>query len=197
MANSVKFLKAFLANPRSIGAIAPSSRYLARAMVAGLQPGPDEVMVELGPGTGAFTGAIRETLAAPSGYLGIEIEPAFVELLRDRFPNLEFCHGSAENVASILGATRRGRVHAILSGLPFASLAEPIQDRILTGLEQVMAPGTTFRTFQYVHAYPLAKARRFRAAMSNRFGRCRASGIILRNLPPALVLSWPGTARRP
>ena len=46
----------FLRSPRTVGAVTASSRALAEAMVDGIdlrQPGR---IVELGPGTGAFTG---------------------------------------------------------------------------------------------------------------------------------------------
>jgi hypothetical protein len=54
----------------------------------------------------------------------------------------------------------------------------------------MMKPGTVFRTFQYLHSWPLPAAIRFRNKMNRRFGPCRISRPIMRNLPPALVLSW-------
>jgi len=59
--------------------VAPSSRTLARAMAKGLTIGDDESVVELGPGTGALTDQIRHILPHDGGYLGIEIEPRFVD----------------------------------------------------------------------------------------------------------------------
>jgi len=164
-------------------------------MIEGLRPEPHDTIVELGPGTGAFTGAIRRALPEPSGYLGIEIDAGFVEILRSEYPDLEFVHGSAEDLAAILRERRRDNVYAVLSGLPFASLPQPVQDRILTSLDDVLAGGAVFRTFQYVHAFPLPKARRFRAAMRERFGECQVMGPVVRNLPPAFVLSWTGAKR--
>ncbi|MEZ5987733.1 MAG: phospholipid methyltransferase [Planctomycetota bacterium] len=194
-----RFLRTFLSSPGSTGAIAPSSRVLARAMIAGLELGPDDLVLEFGPGTGPFTEALRGILAAPEQYLGIERNPDFVGLLEGRFPGLRFVEGSAEDAGHHLAAHRertgrRGPLRAILSGLPFASLPAAVQDGILDALEPLLEDGAEFRTFQYVHAYGLPKAQRFRRDMQRRFGPARVVGPILRNLPPAFVLSWTGAA---
>ena len=61
------FLSHFRKNPRTVGAIAPSSQRLARAMLDGLHLDPDARVVELGPGTGAVTGEIARRLPDPVG----------------------------------------------------------------------------------------------------------------------------------
>ncbi|MEX0742069.1 MAG: hypothetical protein WD079_04670, partial [Phycisphaeraceae bacterium] len=53
-----------------------------------------------------------------------------------------------------------------------------------------LLPGTEFRTFQYVHAWMLPAAVQFRRRMTRRFGPPRVSRPVLRNLPPAVVLTW-------
>ena len=53
-----------------------------------------------------------------------------------------------------------------------------------------MQPGCEFRTFQYVHSWPLPAAVRYRRRMNSIFGPCRSSRVVVANLPPALVLTW-------
>ncbi len=78
----------------------------------------------------------------------------------------------------------------MISGLPFASLPGVVRRGILEDLAAILAAGGIFRTFQYVHAYVFPKARRFRREMAERFGPALRLGPVVRNIPPAWVLSW-------
>ncbi|PIE22397.1 MAG: SAM-dependent methyltransferase [Planctomycetota bacterium] len=189
---ALTFLKAFLRNPSQIGAIAPSSKKLARAMVQGIDLGPEELLVEFGPGTGAFTAVIAELLPQPGQYLGIERSTPFVTFLEKRFPELTFANDSAEALPRLI--QKGQRVRAVVSGLPFASLPGHVQDGVLQALEEALPTGAQFRTFQYAHAYLLPQARRFRRLMDQHFGPHEERRIVFQNLPPAWVLSW---RRRP
>jgi phosphatidylethanolamine/phosphatidyl-N-methylethanolamine N-methyltransferase len=188
--DSLTFLAAFLRNPARTGAIAPSSAWLADAMVSGLTVRPEETLVEFGPGTGSFTAAIRRILPAPTCYVGIEREPRFVAILRERYPELSIVEGSAEDAGRYLQEAGRDRVRAVICGLPFASLPPRVQDRIVETLDALVRPGAEFRTFQYIHAYGLPTAIRFRRRMARVFGPHRRHAIVFRNLPPAFVLRW-------
>ncbi len=188
--HSLEFLKAFIRNPGSVGAIVPSAPELARAMVSGLDVGPGESVLELGPGTGAFTAQIRNMLPDKRCYLGIEREAGFVELLEEKFPDLQFVAASAEDASFLHETSGLGPVSVIISSLPFATLLASVRDNIINSLEELMAPGCVFRTFQYVHAYPLPSAIRFRRDMEAHFGQCHRSQAILPNVPPAYVLTW-------
>ena len=67
-----------------------------------------------------------------------------------------------------------------------------MQDGVIAALSEMLPAGSggQFRTFQYVHAYPLPTAVRFRRRMAAIFGPCQRSAVVVRNLPPAFVLSW-------
>lgn len=187
------FFGKFLGNPGVIGAVVPSSRYLARALVGRLDLAPGELVVEYGPGTGPVTDVIRTTLPRGARYLGIEIDPRFHDLLTRRFPGLDFHHGSAADVAQVLRDRGLPRPRRIVSGLPFASLPPTAQDAIADGIVHCLH-GTDgdFRTFQYVHAYQLRAARRFRDLMAARFTGFERVGPVVRNVPPAFVLRYWG-----
>ena len=83
-----------------------------------------------------------------------------------------------------------GTVKAIISGLPFASLPKEVQRGVVDGTHEVLAESGEFRTFQYVHAYKLKAAQRFRAMMKERFDGFARSTPVLRNVPPAYVLTY-------
>jgi phosphatidylethanolamine/phosphatidyl-N-methylethanolamine N-methyltransferase len=185
------FFGHFLRNPTRVGAVLPSSRYLARALVGRLDLAPGELVLEYGPGTGPVTQVVRERLPKGVHYLGIELEPRFHRLLTERYPQLGFHLGSAADVREILAERRLPRPSRIISGLPFASLPPAVQDGIVGGIVHCLE-GTEgdFRTFQYVHAYGLRAARRFRAIMAERFAGFERSGPVVRNVPPAFVLRY-------
>jgi phospholipid N-methyltransferase len=188
--DSLKFLGTFLRHPLRVGAVLPSSRFLARALTGGLALKPGDLVVEFGPGTGPITTLLRAEVRRGVRYLGIERDRGFHGILQQRFPEMTFHQGSAEDVARILGEHGLPAPRAIVSGLPFATLPSEAQDRIIAGTLAVLAPGGEFRTFQYVHAYRMAAARRFRKLMAERFHGFRRLGPVLRNVPPAYVLSY-------
>jgi len=192
------FLGRFLRNPRQVGALAPSSRTLAREMLRGIPLTPASRIVELGPGTGVFTREVIRQLPAGGKFLAVDIDPRFCRELRDRWPALDCECGSAADVSAMIAARGWTGVDHIISGLPFASLPAALSRSILSAVQSVLHRGGTFTTFQYIHAYPSPPAKAFRREMAARFGPLVARRAVFRNLPPAFVLSWrqPDTAAR-
>jgi phosphatidylethanolamine/phosphatidyl-N-methylethanolamine N-methyltransferase len=190
MSEHLTMLGRFVRSPRTIGAVAPSSRTLARAMVAGLDLSGEARVVELGPGTGVVTRVIGEELGAQARGLAIEIDPGFAKRLRGRFLNVEVVCGSAAELQALAQAHGFDHVDHIVSGLPFASLPAEVTTSILDAIQSVLRPGGTFTTFQYVHGYPSPLAAAFRRELSARLGAQPHRRLVWRNLPPAYVLGW-------
>lgn len=184
------FMHRFLMNPGQIGAIAPSSDFLAAAMVEGVIPRREEGVLELGPGTGSFTKALRTVLPDPKAYVGIECEAKFVQMLGTKYPEMKFVEGRAEHGHQICQDNLPYPVKLVISGLPFASLSLEAREAVVSSLAKLLPTGATFRTFQYVHAFGLPTAVNFRRMMRRDFGEYRERRIVFRNLPPAYVLTW-------
>ncbi len=190
MGDSLNFFRSFLRNPTHVGAVWPSSRSLSRALVGHLPLKAGDVVVEYGPGTGPVTQILEETLPPGVEYLGIELNAEFVQVLRRRFPQRRFHHGSVADVEQVLTDAGLPKPKLIISGLPFASLPVNERKKIIDSTAKVLQPGGQFRTFQYLHAYPLPKASKFRKSMVGGFGPLSLTGPVLCNLPPAFVLSY-------
>lgn len=79
------FLKSWLKRPIRTGAVAPSSNALARLITRDILPGAGPV-IELGPGTGAFTRCILAKGVPACDLTLVENCPDFTALLRQRFP---------------------------------------------------------------------------------------------------------------
>ena len=180
----------FLRNPRRVGALAPSGPELAREMVSGLPTDESVTVVELGPGTGALTGAIVDRLHESARFLTVDIDPTFVAKIRERWPSVESVCASAEQLEALLAARKIGQIDHVISGLPFASLPIAVTRRILDNIERTLRPAGSFTTFQYVHGYGMPPGRLFRKQMSERIGGPVDRRLVMRNFPPAYVLTW-------
>ncbi len=186
----LKFIRGFAARPRQVGAVMPSGRTLAAAMVGGLKLRPTGSVVEFGPGTGSFTQAVLNAQPAGGRYLGVELAPEFVSHLRERFPDQDFAQASAADAFDLHADRGLPPADAVLCGLPFASLPAQVQDGVVHAADRLLARGGTFRTFQYRHAFHMVNAKAFRARMDALFGPGQCVAKVLRNVPPACVMSW-------
>ena len=181
------FLRDFIKDPIRIGAISESSIVLAKAMVNNLGIEPEDSVVEFGPGTGAFTKQIHKRT---NRYLGIERHSGFTEILNRRFPDLNFVNGLAEDGFHHYQRTELPLPKVIICGLPLAIWPDELQDPIIETLDKLMTTGCTFRIYQYAHSFLFPPAIRFRQKMDDLLGPYHRSRVVLRNLPPAFILTW-------
>jgi len=179
----------FLRNPRTVGAVSASSKAMAREMVREIPTDKPVNVVELGPGTGSFTRAIVERIAAGSRFLAVELDGEFVERLRPRWPSVEFVLGSAVELEQLVKKRHLQPVDHIVSGLPFASLPVDDSRKIMDGIQHTLRPGGTFTTFQYLHGYWMPPGRTFRREMSVRMGTPHRQ-LVLKNFPISFILTW-------
>ena len=146
LADQGRFLLRILRNPRNVGAIAPSSAGLARAMAAAI-PDTGGAVLELGPGTGAITAAILARGVAASRLTLFEYDAGFAHLLRQRFAGVHIVEGNAFALAETLGDT--APFAAILSGLPLLNFPPADRTRLLEAVLSKLAPGAPFIQFSY------------------------------------------------
>jgi phospholipid N-methyltransferase len=183
MAN-LSFILQYILKPRTTGAILPSSRFLARKMVANINFDAARCVVEYGPGTGVFTEKILSARQDDTVIILIERNESFCEMLREKFKDEKnfFIYGdSAENIGAHLGTHGFEKADYIVSGLPFASLPQEISESILTQTKKFLSSNGAFITFQYT----LFKKKIFLRHFSNVKIKHE-----LRNVPPAYVLTF-------
>ncbi|MFZ4116272.1 MAG: class I SAM-dependent methyltransferase [Chthoniobacterales bacterium] len=188
--DSFHLLGCSLLAPHKVGSIWPSSQHLARAMLHGVSLKPGDVVVEYGPGTGPFTNLLRHYVTAGVQYLGVEQDRTLYKKLVSRFPGMHFHHGSAEDTADLLKQYKLQRPAFIVSGLPFASMPTLIQERILDATQEVLQDNGIFRTFTYLFSSISPRALHFRKIVLERFAKQHHSTTVIRNFPPARVLSF-------
>jgi phosphatidylethanolamine/phosphatidyl-N-methylethanolamine N-methyltransferase len=192
LAATVLFLRQWLRDPRSIAAIAPSGRELARRMAAAVGRGAKAV-VEVGAGTGAVTQALLDGGVPAPGLLVIERNPELAALLARRFPGVEVVEGDAFDLEAVVAgaaAVRPGRVDAVVSGLGLVTLEKGRQRRLLEQAFRVLRPAGRFVQFTYAPILPVGRE------VLDELGLCsRRAAFSLLNLPPASVYVL--TRRRP
>ncbi len=183
----LEFFQAFIREPASVGALSPSSRALALAMIEGFDLRHAGTIVELGAGTGAFTGPILDRIGKHTKFFAMELDPIHARGLKRRFSGLTVYNDSAERMLDYLTLQETHKADYIVSGLPWANIPPEVQERIMEVILASLAPDGIFTTFAYLHARWLPKARRFRRGLERRFERVETSPVIWRNLPPAFV----------
>ncbi len=190
MNENLKFLQAFLKNPLKVGAVAPSSPELAAEMLQGIQPDDNNIVLELGVGTGAITKYLQDIIPSRRSYLGIELDGELVRTINSRFSDMNIVVGSAADAYTIHKESGLGKVSYLVCCLPFVSLPKEVSDSVLSEIVKFMDEGCTLRIFQYAHGYYLPPAIKLREFMRNRYGRSTRSPLVLKNLPPAFTLTW-------
>jgi phosphatidylethanolamine/phosphatidyl-N-methylethanolamine N-methyltransferase len=173
IAEQLRFLSGLIARPGSVGAIAPSGRFLARAMAAQIDPAIPGPVLELGPGTGAVTRALIGRGIAPMRITAIEYDSNFATFLAQRFPKIRVICGDAfafEHTAEPFAA--------IVSSLPLLNFPVERRQALVERALAQLAQGTPFIQFSYGMRPPVA---------APRGTTLHQAAFILLNLPPARV----------
>jgi len=190
MNENIEFLQAFLKNPLKVGSIAPSSPELAQKMVEGIRPDEENIVLELGVGTGAITKFLQEVTPSKESYLGIELDKTLVKSLKVNYPQMRFVRGNACDLFALHQKSKVGKVGYIISCLPFVSIPNDVGEKILREIDKFMEQGCVFRTLQYAHGFYFPSAIKLREHMTNRYGKAQKSPLIMKNVPPAYTLTW-------
>ena len=173
------FARTFLKRPRALGSLVPSSRFLARQIMAQVDWSA-RVIVEYGPGVGTLTGAVLRRLRPDGVLVAIESSPEFVAYLREQYrdPRLRVIEGSAADITAILRDLELPAADCIISGIPYSTMPAPTLERILAESRGALRPGGRFIVYQFSGAV-LPHLRRFFGPVRQRFE--------LRNILPARI----------
>jgi len=184
-------LKAFVSSavrsPGVIGAIAPSGRALSDLLASVVSASEPSTVVELGPGTGVVSAALRRRLPPEARHVAVELDPGMVIHLRATLPWLEVLQGNAIDLQKLLADAGITRADAVVSGLPWTLFPATAQEGIIEQVTWVLAPGALFTTFAYSHVTRLSGQRRFRALLERSFDEVTVTPTVWRNVPPALA----------
>lgn len=176
------FFRSWLRDPFHVASVAPSSRWLAKLMAQGIEPGAR--VVELGAGTGTLTTAILDRGVRPEDLYLIEQHADFVAVLQSRFPRTHVVPTDAAQMATALAALR-GQVDYVVSGLPILWFNRDKKAAILAEAFALLKPAGRLHQFTYLGRPPVGL--RLRAQLGL---RASLLGIAPMNLPPAFVYEF-------
>jgi phosphatidylethanolamine/phosphatidyl-N-methylethanolamine N-methyltransferase len=175
LADNLRFLKAMLTRPKSIGAVLPSGPALAAAMARQITTvGP---VLELGPGTGVITAAILQHGTPACDVTCVEFDADFARHLKLRFAHVTVVEGDAFDLDTTLTAPH-AMFAAVISGLPLLNFPVASRKRLVDGALARLAPGGVLVQFSYGPNAPVAPP--------PGFGVTRAA-TVWANVPPARV----------
>jgi len=179
----IEFVKGFLRDPRGVGSVWPSSRFLVQRIIEAGEVASSRTVIELGPGTGPITRELLAHMPAGGRLLALEIDPGFVEILRREIddPRLIVHQGPSTEILAAMETAGLTDADLVVSGIPFSTMDEEDARRTLDAVRAILAPGGGFVAYQFRDSVAdLARPI---------LGEPDAESELL-NLPPMRVYTW-------
>jgi len=182
------FFTKFLRQGTTIAAIAPSSHWLASALVRDLDFSRARCLVELGAGTGPITAELLRQAHPECRVIVLERDADFCARLRQRFPQADVVQADAAQLDTVLAERGLDTVDHVISGLPLPSFPAAERDQLLRIVARRLAPGGTLRQLTHMPwvYYPLYRG----------YFRDVAFRFVPLNLPPGgcyVCRDWRGS----
>ena len=177
------FFRGFLKEPRQVGSVIPSSRFMERKIIEFADLGADSVVVELGPGTGGTTRALLQALGCNARVIAIDLDPAFVRIvsgIHDARLGVE--QGSAAELGLLLGRHGLKQADVVVSGIPFSTMPESVGTEILRAVHDRLAPRGRLVAYQF-----RAEVARLAGPI---FGPPSRESLVALNIPPMRIWRW-------
>lgn len=180
-------LKYFISDFKHTGAVAPSSRYLAKDVLTPLekflrtQPNAPVRILEIGPGTGIFTEGIAKLLRPQDHFDIIERNYHFYNMMHHRFHNGAVCVYHCD----ILKYEQKRTYDYIFSSLPYETIPQEICAEIWQKKLDMSHPGTIITYYKYLNF------NQFRCDFEKEVVKkyLLDDKIVFRNFPPARLFT--------
>lgn len=142
------FLKAFLKD-KMVASVAPTSSFGVKKLCKNIDFSKKVVIIEYGPGTGAFTKFLLKNITSESKIIAIESNPDFADSLKkinDRRLSV-FCD-SAKNLKKVLNQSNAEKADYVISGIPFSLLDEELKIEIIKNTHEILRDDGKFLVYQ-------------------------------------------------
>jgi phospholipid N-methyltransferase len=154
------FVKEYFHDSETVGAILPSTKYLAKEIVSeipkNLRAGRRRIL-EIGPGTGAFTDTIIRRMNPVDTLHLVEFDRKFYLQLREKYkdiPNVKIFHRSILDHM----VTDDKRYNFVISGLPLNGFSVVTVQKIFEKFEELTADGGKLSYFDYLFLPSIKRA---------------------------------------
>ena len=161
--NNFAFFRQFRQRFETTGAIAPSSRFLARSMTRFLAKRGDAPVrvLEIGPGTGPVTEAIIPWLRPGDQFDLVELNESFVGILTERFQSDDRWKAVADqseiHQIPVQEFSPDTSYDFVISGLPLNNFPADLVQQIADHYFKLLKPTGTLSYFEYMYVRPIRK----------------------------------------
>ena len=164
MKNQIAFFRQFRKQFETTGAIAPSSRFLARSMTSYLavrDPTIPVRVLEIGPGTGPVTDSIVQHLQPGDVFDLVELNEEFVRILGGRFES-DPAWTAVKSQSTIYQLPVQEFQTSepydfVISGLPLNNFPADLVTSIAGTYFRLLKPGGVLSYFEYMYVRPFRK----------------------------------------
>ena len=175
------FAKEAISSIKNIGAIAPSSKFLANNILRHIDFEENQVILEFGAGNGVITKQILKQLPPSSRLISLEINAPFLSHCAGKFShyaNFEIYNHCAIDFDSLLKSLSITKIDHLISSLPLSILPKKDLDVLFRKIPNYLVSNGNFVQYQYsLNKYRFLK---------NIFDNVRLD-FTLGNLPPAFI----------
>ena len=185
-------LREFVRNPRQVGAIRRSSRFLGEALATAVRWRSGGTVVEAGPGDGAITERLVAAKPEQVRFLAVELSPNCAEALKVRLPAVQVIVDDLVNLPAICEREQIGQPDVIVATLPWSLLPRDRQLLLANAMLSALAPGGQLLFYIYAQALVFWRHSPFARILETRFRIVERRTVIWRTLPPAVVVDCRG-----
>ncbi len=184
---TMQFLAEIVRSPFATGAIAPSSKRLARRIIRASRVDLASAILELGPGTGALTREILDSKRADATLLAIERSRDLAGELARQYPEVHVVEDCASRLRHHSKQLGMDGADSIVSALPWTNLPDNLQESILREVRAFLRDDGVFVTISCAGLHLMPPGRRFRRLLESLFSSVERSDLTLLNVPPAFI----------
>jgi phosphatidylethanolamine/phosphatidyl-N-methylethanolamine N-methyltransferase len=147
----IRFLREFIRERKTVGAIYPSSKFLMKNMLKHVDFSTAKLIVEFGPGSGVFTKGILERMAPDAKLLTFELNEKFAQHMEDHIKDdrMILLKQSAEDLGEVLKEHGYEKADYIVSALPLMLLPKEMKKSVLKTCKDFLSKDGQFIQFQY------------------------------------------------
>ncbi|HLD95486.1 MAG TPA: methyltransferase domain-containing protein [Alphaproteobacteria bacterium] len=150
------FFKQWLKAPMQLGTLAPISKRLAKAGARAINPTKDDLIVEIGAGTGRWTRALIEQGVRPDQLITVELDLVMHGFLQKTLPAYTHVLGDACLLEDLIPPLWKGRVTKIVSAIPFMYLEPSLRLKIVNACFECLKEGGDLFHLTYNPRSPLS-----------------------------------------
>ena len=184
---ALALLRSFLAD-RNVASIVPTRRAGVVKFLSELHFSPNSIIVEYGPGTGAFTEVLLERLDQRGKLIAVELNPVLAQRLRALIPDtrLVVAEGPAQLLQQELQAELAGSIDLVVSGVPLSFFSEFERRQLFQQTSKLLKSSGKFFIYQSAWT-PFRSGSELLRELSSHF-KVEAARFFWSNLPPLVGL---------